>query len=464
MKLIISNKISLIQDPTKEVINLFNSYFVIKDERNAFVKSRDSNNKFNNKFNNKKIKSVKFFYDLEKKIVFFSGLLVDVLKVFKKHNIKIDIDNRLTKLDYQNKVYTDDELRSCFDPKFTYVEHQIRALKKMLKSNGGIIKASTSSGKTEIMLAFCKIVNLKTLILVNKQDLGKQTARRLNDGGFSVLYRGSDKKGKINLESSYVCTIGMAKDLPNDFDIVIVDECHRASSATFQDYLIQSKAKAFYGFSATPEGNHKVDFMKVKQHLFDIIEEINAEELLKNDVIAFPNIMFIENQCIKTLDLDWDSVNELCIVHNKERNEKIRDLVSKHKQATLILVRNIEHGLELERIIEGSLFVNGSKDSNFRKDVINKMESGELKYVIASNIFNEGISINAIRVLIIASGGKSKIETVQRLGRALRKDEGKEEAIVYDFCDYGNKYTSRHSEERMKTYKKVGFPVNLLES
>jgi superfamily II DNA or RNA helicase len=128
------------------------------------------------------------------------------------------------------------------------------------------------------------------------------------------------------------------------------------------------------------------------------------------------------------------------------------------------LVRNIEHGLELEKMIEGSLFVHGSKDSDFRKDVIDRMESGDLQYVIASNIFNEGISINAIRVLIVASGGKSKIETVQRLGRALRKDEGKEEAIVYDFYDYGNKYTSRHSEERMRTYKKVGFPVNLLES
>lgn len=458
MKLIISNKISSIIDPTKEVIDLFKNFFTLKDERKAFVKSSDPSKRFNNK----KIESVKFYYFIDNKIVFFSGLLVDVLKTIKKNNIKIDIDNRLVSLEYQGKDYSDEELRKYFNPNFTYVDHQIRALKKMLKSYGGIIKATTASGKTEIVLAFCKLVNLKTLILVNKQDLGKQTAKRLNDGGFPVIYRGSDKKGKVNLESSYVCTIGMAKDLPNDFDIVIVDECHRASAATFQDYLMKSKAKAFYGFSATPEGNHKVDFMKVKQHLYGIIEEINAEELLENNVIAFPNITFIDNECIGTLD--WDSANKLCIIHNRDRNEKIRDLVFKHKQSTLILVRNIEHGLELEKMIEGSLFVHGSKDSDFRKDVIDRMESGDLKYVIASNIFNEGISINAIRVLIVASGGKSKIETVQRLGRALRKDEGKEEAIVYDFYDYGNKYTSRHSEERMRTYKKVGFPVNLLES
>jgi hypothetical protein len=635
MKLIISNKISSIIDPTKEVIDLFKNFFTLKDERKAFVKSNDPSKRFNNK----KIESVKFYYFIDNKIVFFSGLLVDVLKTIKKNNIKIDIDNRLVSLEYQGKDYSDEELRKYFNPNFTYVDHQIRALKKMLKSYGGIIKATTSSGKcfgkdtdilmfngsikkvqdikigdiimgydskprnvlsvtngidilykikykkgkgshivnsshvltlkasrdlysnikkndiidiplmdylnqtkdfkrvfslfqepvlcweenkhllepyflgvwlgdgrsnapcitsideeiiyylkdyvknfkdlsisiyeqkdrvnnyaltgnkkkkntiteefkrlnlinnkhipkeylidsynnrinllsglldtdgyhygydkfefsnknkqlcedvlfltkslgfyasmketkkssqngtigtyyivyisgdvhkiptkikrkqakikekkifelkdptkfgfeiekiekgeyfgftldgdgrfmlgdfvvshnTEIMLAFCKLVNLKTLILVNKQDLGKQTAKRLNDGGFSVIYRGSDKKGKVDLESSYVCTIGMAKDLPNDFDIVIVDECHRASATTFQDYLMKSKAKAFYGFSATPEGNHKVDFMKVKQHLYGIIEEINAEELLENNVIEFTNINFIDN-------------------------------------------------------------------------------------------------------------------------------------------------------------------------
>lgn len=458
MKLVIGNKVSAIIEPSKEIKELFNFYFIVRDGRKAFVKSDDPKKRFNSK----KVELVKFFYIIQNKIVFYSGLLVDVLQVIKKHNIKIQIENKLDRIEYQDKEFSDEELRKYFNPKFTYVDHQIRALKKMLKSRGGIIKATTSSGKTDTMLAFCKIVKMKILILVNKQDLGRQTAKRLTDGGFPVLYRGSDKKTKINPDASYVCTIGTAKDLPNDFDIVIVDECHRASSETFQDYLKFSKAKAFYGFSATPEGNHKVDFMKVKQFLFNIIEEINAEELLKNDVIVFPKITFVDNSCQGTLD--WDSANELCIVHNRDRNEKVRDLVLKHQLPTLILVRNIEHGVELEKMIEGSIFVSGSKDSDFRKDVIEKMESGDLKYLIASNIFNEGISINAIRVLIIASGGKSRIETVQRLGRALRKDEGKEEAVVYDFYDYGNKYTSRHSEERMRIYKKVGFPVNILES
>jgi superfamily II DNA or RNA helicase len=321
------------------------------------------------------------------------------------------------------------------------------------------------SHNTEVVLAFCKVVNLKILVLVNKQDLGKQTAERLNNGGFPVLYRGSDKKGKIDVNASYVCTIGLAKELPNDFDVVIVDECHRASSKTFQDYLKESKAKAFYGFSATPEGNHNVDFMTVKKYLGNIIEEINAQELLEHNVIVYPSISFVENMMPNIpSNTTWDSVNEICLVNNTDRNELIKKLVEKHNDTTLILVKNIEHGKNLERIIDGSFFVSGSEDADTRKESIRRLNNKELKVLIASNIFNEGISINSIRVLINAAGGKSRIEAVQRLGRALRKDIGKTEAIVYDFYDVGNKFTSKHSKERMKIYEKVGFPVKILES
>lgn len=321
------------------------------------------------------------------------------------------------------------------------------------------------SHNTSIFTAFCKLTNLKTLILVNKKDLGRQTYERLNEEGVPILYRDSSKRGKVNPDASYVATVGVAGDLPNDFDVVIVDECHRASSDTFQEYLSKSKAKAFYGFSATPEGNHVVDFMKVKKHLGNIIATIDIQDLIDNEVIAYPSISFVEMVMPNIpSSTDWPSVNSVCIVNNMERNEKIRELVYKHNLPTLILVRHIEHGKTLELIIPDSLFVSGENSSDFRKKAIDDFKDGKIKTLIATNIFNEGISINAIRVLIVASGGKSEIETVQRLGRALRKDEGKEEAIVYDFYDLGQKITQRHSKQREYIYNKVGFPVKILES
>jgi superfamily II DNA or RNA helicase len=455
MKVIILNSSILISGSERELSGV-KDHFTLQDERGAFSRGG---------FDSKKIKNIKFHSVYKNALALNVGFLYDLVIYLKNNKIKADIEDRREKLFYQNKEFSYEELRSYFNPDFKYVDHQINALKRMLTVNRGIIKAPTSSGKSNIILAFCKLVNLKVLILVNKKDLGRQIHDLLNENGFPVLYRDGSKKGAVNKGASYVSTIGVAKELHNNFDVVIVDECHRASSDTFQLFLSKSSAKAFYGFSATPEGNHKVDFMKVKKFLGNIIDEIDIQELIENEVITYPVITFIEMLMPQIpRNTEWASVNEICIINNTERNEKIKELAEKHDMATLILVRNIEHGKELERIIDNSIFVFGEDDTDIRKEAIDKLTSGEIKVLIASNIFNEGISINAIRVLINGAGGKSRVEVIQRLGRALRKDEGKEEAIVYDFFDVGQHITQRHSKERMNIYSKVGFPVKVLES
>lgn len=455
MEVIITNSVIAVSGNTSE-INRVKNVFTISDERKAFSKYG---------FNAKKIEKEKFYSIYKSAVILNIGFLYDFISFLKKEGIVPAIQDKREKLEYQKKEYTYEDLRKQFNPDFDYVDHQIRALDRMLSTNRGIIKAPTSSGKTSIFTAFCKITNLKTLILVNKKDLGRQTYERLNEEGFPILYRDSSKRGKVDPHASYVSTVGVAKDLPNDFDIVIVDECHRASSDTFQTFLKNSKAKAFYGFSATPEGNHKVDFFKVKKYLGNVICEIDIQDLIDNEVITYPSISFIE-MLMPALpsNTDWASVNNICIVNNMERNEKIRDLVYEHDLPTLILVRHIEHGNTLQTIIDNSLFVSGEDDSDSRKEAIEDFINGKIKTLIATNIFNEGISINAIRVLINGAGGKSKVEVIQRLGRALRKDKGKEEAIVYDFMDIGQKITQNHSRQRENIYNKVGFPVKILES
>jgi len=103
--------------------------------------------------------------------------------------------------------------------------------------------------------------------------------------------------------------------------------------------------------------------------------------------------------------------------------------------------------------------VNGDHSTKERQQAVEQFENGELRVLISSNIFNEGISIPAIQRLIIASGGKSKVETLQKLGRGLRVTKDKKHVMVYDFYDAGNVFTERHSKERMKLYKQAGFDI-----
>ena len=309
---------------------------------------------------------------------------------------------------------------------------------------------------TDLFIAFMKATKLPTLILFNKVSLAIQTQERIQKAGIEC---GIATGEGMELRWNMVATIGSVKKIPDlmKYKVLIIDEVHRASAGQFQDFLDKTSYPLRFGFSATPEGNDKFDFAEIRHYMGPIISTIDVQELMENDVIVRPKITFIQCEGIKTLD--WAAANDKCIMFNDKRNKLIIEKIKEHDVPTLILIRNLEHGEELNRLIPNSVFLSGADDVATRKNVIKDFEEGRVKTIIASNIFNEGISINAIRMLIIASGGKSRIETVQRLGRALRKDKGKTEAIVYDFDDYGNRFTEKHSNIRKHTYKECGFEI-----
>ena len=64
----------------------------------------------------------------------------------------------------------------------------------------------------------------------------------------------------------------------------------------------------------------------------------------------------------------------------------------------------------------------------------------------------------SIEVLINAGGGKSLIQTKQKLGRGLRNPGGKTLLLV-DFVDNHHGVLKRHSSRRAKIYASEGFEV-----
>lgn len=425
-----------------------------KDSRTGFSKGG---------YNAMNIKTEKLYSSIKDGICVYNGVIDLISDILRSSSQNVSIINNRVILDYNKKDFSYDELRSQFNPKFKYVEHQIRALSEMLKRTNGIIKATTSAGKSEIFIAFLKLTKIKTLIIVPKVNLANQTRERIISENLDCgIVTGACKK--YSNENICVSTPQMAlSTLTDGFDCVIIDECHHVCSKTLQDFLKQTTAKAIYGFSATPDTN-KIDFLKIRQFCGKIIVDIGAQELIDNGVIVRPEISFIPISQPKTLS--WPAANDVCIINNIDRNDKIKELAENSEQPVLVLIRNIEHGKYLNSIINNSVFLSGSDDVEYRSEVFKKFESKELPVLIGTiGILSEGISINSIRTLIVAQGGKSDIITVQSIGRALRRD-GKEKtkAIVYDFYDYGNKFTESHSNQRAAMYKKTGFKVNSLIS
>jgi hypothetical protein len=76
-----------------------------------------------------------------------------------------------------------------------------------------------------------------------------------------------------------------------------------------------------------------------------------------------------------------------------------------------------------------------------REHVVERLERGELDYVLTVDIFNEGVDIPSVNQVVMLRQTQSSIIFIQQLGRGLRKADGKEYLVVIDFIgNYKNNY------------------------
>ena len=441
-------------DGDENELKKINKYETFDDSSACFSKG---------KYDITKLKHVPLMKNIKGRLVGFAGLAKEIILFCRNNNIKIEnFEDKRTHFDFQTKDWTEEELKS-FLPNFDYVEHQVRGLQALLKTNKGIIMGPTSSGKSSLMAAWLKLTNLPTLILTDRATLGAQLAQDFRDKGIDC---GFCSGNGVRQGFCMVSTIQSVKKLDvSRFQMVLVDECHRSSSKSFQDFLASFGCPLKYGFSASPSNGNLLDFARIRQQLGSIIIQIKSNELMDNGVMAKAKINLVKIDCPETFD--YPSANDLGIVHNKARNEVIKNIVEKHREEgyICILVSILEHGKELNEVIPGSVYLKGEDPLNKRMEVINKFNNGEIPVLIGTNILQEGISISNMKTLIMASGGKAVTATIQRIGRVLRITKEKRQGVFYDFIDMNNKYLFKHSKQRLSLYKKEGYDdISILDA
>lgn len=75
-------------------------------------------------------------------------------------------------------------------------------------------------------------------------------------------------------------------------------------------------------------------------------------------------------------------------------------------------------------------------DARERRFVLQAFSEGTVRAVVTSRVLNEGVDVPAANVAVVMSGSASVREHVQRLGRILRRAEGKE-AVLYEIVASG---------------------------
>lgn len=424
---------------------------------------------------------------------FPSGLLSRIVKILEKEKIKFKITDKRYKLIWKNDLV----LKNIDNFGHILRDYQIDGLITGLNNPYMIFWWATSSGKTVQFAAFCSALKekefRKTLILVTTKDLAAQHREEMEEMLGEKI--GLIEEGRFEPKNITVAVINTlfnkairkkekgVLNFLNSIEYLIVDECqHLIDSRTMKSVVNKcTNTIARHGFSGTPY-SLTTDDMELECLTGPPLSKITMSDLILGGWVSRPEITMIY------YDYPWLSGKAIYsvayknqIVNNKVRNKIIVDKAFKeysiNNKVVLVLIRMIKHGSMLFDMFKqrglyvGDVeFIHGSSSKNHRKEVKERMKRKELGLVIASQIWNEGIDVPSIDVLVKADGGggnsvtdaKGVRSVVQQVGRVVRKpvkvgeldvDNAVENTVkIYDFYDNVHKDLKKHSKNRLDTY------------
>jgi len=249
-------------------------------------------------------------------------------------------------------------------------------------------------------------------------------------------------------------------------DVVISDECSHVPARTWYSVLMNIHAYYRFGLSATPFDKKTASDLQLIGALGPVIYEVGNKQLISKKISALPTFDIVEITHPKNpdfMDVSWQLAESDGIINNHYRNKvivnKVRNACQRGK-GVLVLFCKIRHGMLLKdalQKVDGCrvAMLTGACNLAERDEIVRAFQQGGINVILASTIFDEGISINEIDVLLLAGGGKSNQKAIQRVGRGLRMNDTGTVQIV-DFMDVSNKYLLRHSEQRITAYKSAG--------
>lgn len=355
---------------------------------------------------------------------------------------------------------------------------QVNAVEHMFQHPHGTVQSPTGSGKTVIAGVFLSQVEGKSLMVVPSKDLLYQTHTALEtlleeEIGMIGDGRGSWRRVTVGIINSLDKLVEKKDEQLLEVRTVIYDEAHHATQLNRYGKVSQALSNAYYRVGLTA-GAHREqgDDLALEGIIGPTLLTIPEDDVIALGRIIKPEIFFVQvpdplceypgkvNGVYPTPNgkPELSEVYRLAIVENKQRNRTICDLCGiyliKAKAPGLILVESLEHGQILQDMIEQHWnrkvpFVHGNS-GKVRKEVLEALKSNEIKLAIATRIYNEGVDIKNLELVIIASAGRSRQRLRQQIGRAVRSYPGKTQAIVIDFADQEHNYLSAQANARIR--------------
>lgn len=332
--------------------------------------------------------------------------------------------------EYQEK--TIEKIRECF--KLGY-----KAL---------LVALPTGSGKTVIFSSLAEQTakkNKKILILVHRIELLKQTSSKLDIFGLEhgLISPKYTPNFLLPAQIASVYTLTKRLDKIAKPDLIIVDEAHHATAATWAKILNTFPEAKIIGLTATPCRMDEKGLGKLAGGFFDVlINDYTTSYMIENGYLAnykyyAPPVLF-DTESIPKIAGDYEK-KELFKRINKPTITG--DAITHYKKLgmnmpAIAFCVNVEHAQNVAADFNAagiaSASVDGNLSDNDRMERINDLTSGKIKVLTSCDIISEGTDLPVVGVAILLRMTHSTSLFLQQCGRVLRPYEGKEYAVILD--------------------------------
>ncbi len=339
---------------------------------------------------------------------------------------------------------------------------QSRAMKSLerlrsLGENKALVIAATGTGKT-YMAAFDvqKLQPKRLLFLVHREDIlvkAKETFSHLLHQQHSFgMMTGSRKD--IGADYLFANIRTMANHYsqfdPAHFDYIVYDEAHHTTAPQYQQVMKHFHPAFALGMTATPERSDEASVFEVFDH--NVAAEVRLHDALKDEIIApFHYFGITDVDGIRLDDVapnDQAELSRRLQVHFRVEHILTNMYFYKHDGAVrrgLGFCVNIDHAVYMADAFSQagvpSVALTGDDPALERKKMIEKLEDEHdpLEFIFTVDIFNEGVDIPSVNLVLMLRPTESPIVFIQQLGRGLRKHPGKEFLTVLDFIGNHNR-------------------------
>lgn len=364
-------------------------------------------------------------------------------------------------------------------------DNQRQAIEVALDKTRGIIKMPTGIGKALVAVELCRIFlesGHRSVICVATRALLYQMKDELIKYGVDEKYIGLVGDGNKECDKPVVVGISDSLAIGSNYDgtflgearLLIFDESHlyqNITSLLINHYM--KNARYRIGLSATPFIKNGMENILIGI-CGPIIYQCSEEDAIEQGFIMKPKVIMYEAPssyappALLSRPYSHYVYNILyrhLILKNNGRNKLIAklsaDYMDKGIAPLIIIVSKVNTKPNHPEMLLPYLsdlgydlpVISGTTPKKILTQVIDGLRSFSIPGAIfGPGVMKEGVNISNLGCVVLAGAGSSDVALIQRVGRALRYVEGKEQPIIIDFKDKRS-FFANQSIKRLDTYK-----------